>query len=100
MDENEGIWVGKVVHYVLNQSTVDSINAQRIKEGGQRGNSVSIGDHVPMMIIRIWPNEYGDEPGVNGQCFLDGVDSLWVTSAREDKAAKPGTWHFVEAESW
>lgn len=55
------------------------------------GNPASAGDVVPLVVVRVWPNEYGEGvPGVNGQAFLDGNDALWITSARE--GTEPGTW--------
>jgi hypothetical protein len=55
------------------------------------GNLVSEGERVPMIITQVWPNEFGpDRHGVNGQAFLDGNDSLWVTSVEEGDL--PGQW--------
>ena len=55
------------------------------------GNPASAGDVVPLVVVRVWPNEFGEGvPGVNGQAFLDGNDALWITSAKE--GTDPGTW--------
>lgn len=55
------------------------------------GNRASAGDVVPLIVVRVWPNEYGEGiPGVNGQALLDGNDVLWVMSAKE--GTEPGTW--------
>lgn len=45
------------------------------------GNKVEAGDEYPMLVVRVW----GPPPGgsVNGQVFLDGNDTLWVTSVAE-----------------
>lgn len=62
-------------------------------EGAQAhiGNTASAGDVVPLVVVKVWPNEYGEGvPGVNGQAFLDGNDALWITSAKE--GTEPGTW--------
>lgn len=62
-------------------------------EGAQAhiGNRASAGDVVPLVVVKVWPNEFGpDVPGVNGQVFLDGNDALWITSAKE--GTEPGTW--------
>lgn len=67
-------------------------------DGAQRhvGNGVGEGSVVPLMVTTVWPNEYQGGAclshhapgttyesafGVNGQAFLDGNDTLWVTSA-------------------
>lgn len=55
------------------------------------GNTAREGDIVPLIIVVVWPDEFGPgKPGVNGQAFLDGNDSLWVTSAGEGE--NPGQW--------
>jgi hypothetical protein len=58
------------------------------------GNSLGEGERVPMMITQVWPNEFGpNHHGVNGQAFLDGNDSLWVTSVEEGD--QPGQWEAI-----
>lgn len=55
------------------------------------GNSAHAGQVVPLIVVTVWPNEYGpDFHGVNGQAMLDGNDTLWVTSAKE--GTEPGAW--------
>lgn len=101
--------VGRIVHYQLSEQDAKQINRRRTDgasiaarlaaipaewpRGAQAhiGNSAYPGEVVPLLIVRVWPNEYGEnQPGVNGQAFLDGNDSLWVTSAKE--GTEPGTW--------
>lgn len=103
------ISVGRTVHYRLSEDDAKQINRRRTngasirerlqadpptwREGAQAhiGNSASEGDVVPLIVVKVWPNEYGEGvPGVNGQAFLDGNDALWVTSAKE--GTEPGTW--------
>ena len=99
---------GRVVLYRLSKNDADQINrrrtngssiADRIKlekwpVGAQAhiGNWAGEGDEFPCIIARVWPKEFGDEPGINGQAFLDGNDTLWVTSVREGN--DPGQWHW------
>lgn len=55
------------------------------------GNPVQAGDALPMVVTRVWRDEFGPgRPGVNGQVFLDGSDSLWITDARE--GGTEGCW--------
>lgn len=93
------------VLYSLSQNDVEQITRRRVARphdagwpaGAQAhvGNPVRVGELVPLTIVRVWPDEYGEGiPGVNGQALLDGNDSLWVTSARE--GTEPGTWHWPE----
>ena len=95
--------------YTLSQQDADAVNRRRTNgssiatrmkaspaewpAGAQAhiGNTAAAGDVVPLVVVRVWPNEFGEGiPGVNGQAFLDGNDALWVTSARE--GTEPGTW--------
>lgn len=41
--------------------------------------------------------KWQDEPGINGQVFLDGNDTLWVTSA--DEGTEPGQWSWPVKET-
>lgn len=101
--------IGRIVHYILSESDTISISRRRVPGVGHTadwpagaqahvGNSPMIGQHVPMIICTLWPNEFGEgkDDGVNGQAFLDGTDVLWITSARE--GIVPGTWHWPEQE--
>ena len=58
------------------------------------GNTAREGDVLPMIVCRLWEMVGGISAGVNGQVFLDGNDTLWVTSRKQDTA--PGTWHWPE----
>lgn len=101
--------IGRIVHFKLTAEQATQINRRRTNgssiaarmkaeppawpAGAQAhiGNSASEGDIVPLTIVRVWPNEFGEGvPGVNGQAALDGNDVLWVTSARE--GTEPGQW--------
>ena len=47
------------------------------------GHGIEAGDRFPMIITQVFPSE---SEGVNGQVFLDGSDSLWVTMIQEGDA--------------
>jgi len=98
---------GRIVHFRLTSAQADQVNrrrttgvaiSDRIKEqkwplGAQAhiGNHASEGDILPLIVVRVWPDEFGaGKPGVNGQVLLDGNDALWVTSAGEGEC--PGQW--------
>lgn len=85
--------IGRIVHYTLTYADAERINKRRLD--AQRsmhdhretsngvavhvGNPVTEGDVFPMMITKVWgPKE--PSAWVNGQVFLDGNDTLWVTS--------------------
>ena len=95
------VTVGRIVYYTLSEQDAEHINRQRMpildsiaqaKVGAQVhiGNSAREGDVLPMLICRVWEPVDGVSAGVNGQVFLDGNDSLWVTSRHEGDT--PGDW--------
>ena len=109
--------VGRIVYYRLTREDVKAINRRyqngvthyikhrQTADGSQIhvGNQMHRGDIVPLIIVRVWENEYnvespvckdyevGEESpefslpishwGINGQAMLDGNDSLWITSS-------------------
>lgn len=96
--------IGRIVHYKLTEEEAKSINKRyeysiafrkqnpNHNDGDQHhvGNSARAGDIIPAIIVKVWPNEFGDKPGVNGQAFLDGNDSFWITSKGE--GTENGQW--------
>jgi hypothetical protein len=85
--------IGLIVSFKLMQQHADEINKRRSdanssgiareNSGSQVhvGNSAKEGDVYPMMITRVWSPSPVPSTPVNGQVFLDGNDTLWVTSA-------------------
>jgi hypothetical protein len=88
---------GRIVHYILSDSDVGyirSLRTARAAVGGLGGgNAVTAGDQYPMIITRIWasPETVTEHTSVQGQVFLDGPDTLWVTS--RGQGDQPGQWH-------
>jgi len=84
--------IGRIVHYTVTEGDATATNKRRAdmqrhlqehrdaSNGSQVhvGNTVRAGDVFPMMITRVWGEDL-----VNGQVFLDGNDTLWVTSVHE-----------------
>lgn len=81
---------GRIVHYRLTEADVLAIIAERMRGEGARGNVAREGDVVPLLVVVVHENP----ASVNGQAFLDGNHSLWVTSAAPADLAgdRPGTW--------
>ncbi|MCZ4066445.1 hypothetical protein O1W71_02025 [Microbacterium sp. H37-C3] len=99
--------VGRIVHYKLSEQDAEAINRRRsdrlayqsnpyndprvaYKPTGfqvHHGNPAAAGDVLPMLIVRVWNDEV-----VNGQVFLDGNDSLWVTSVPSGDGQRRWTW--------
>jgi hypothetical protein len=81
---------GRIVHYTLGPSDVDTIKRNRSVAGTgiAMGNEPHEGDILPMLIVKPW----GEIEGVsaNGQVFLDGNDTYWATSRGEGEG--PGYW--------
>jgi hypothetical protein len=92
--------IGRIVHYTLSAEDAENINRRRVvgavhpdwPTGAQAhiGNEAHEGDVVPMIVVRVFQIGTPAEGLVNGQAFLDGNDSLWVTSRHE--GTMPGTW--------
>ncbi|WP_282265584.1 hypothetical protein [Stenotrophomonas sp. PS02298] len=99
--------IGRLVHYVLSLEDAAKINGvrtngaaiqDRILEdkwsiGAQAhiGNTVSAGDVLPAMVVRVLPCQQA-----NLQVFLDGNDVFWATSRAEAAPGRtePGRWHW------
>jgi hypothetical protein len=96
--------VGQIVIYTLTQSDAEIITRRRTSadsvknrlsrnppewpEGAQAhvGDPVAAGDQVPLVVTRANP------PSVNGQAFLNGNDTLWLTGVEvvSDQIPTPG----------
>lgn len=70
-----------VVPYKLSEWDITAAHEKAKKLGLTFQDSK--GNIVPLIVVRVWQNEYGTQPGVNGQVILDGEFTLWVTSVRE-----------------
>lgn len=92
----EGLTLGRIAHYVIGDQDVKAIADLRTQGALSLGNPVFEGMHMPMMIVGIFPNEFDGKPGVNGQVFLDGPGTLWVTSIKFSEKKEPKTWHWIE----
>lgn len=103
---------GRIVAYCLTAQDCETIKAMRdqsglaqvnqVKQDGtpngarslmtrKHGNLPAPGDTYPMMITRVWGTT--ETSSVNGQVFLDGNDTHWVTSVSalpEGMAPEPG----------
>lgn len=101
--------IGRIVHYRLTQADAAAINRRRTTgasiasrladekwpAGAQAhiGNPAYAGQVFPAIVVEVWPNEHGPEhDGINAQVFLDGNDTLWVTSVGEGEG--PGQWQW------
>jgi hypothetical protein len=104
--------IGRIVHYRLSAQDAEQMNrrrttgasiADRMKHevalnayawpsGAQAhiGNDVKEGDTFPMVITRVWGSNA--DAAVNGQCFLDGNDVLWVTSVCVGEGPRTYSW--------
>ncbi len=103
------ITIGRIVHYRLSSDDAHAINRRREVGAGHApdwpagaqahiGNIVEPGETYPLLVTRVW-DEGPENPMVNGQVFLDGNDSLWVTSVEShpggsEDVATWGAWHW------
>lgn len=82
--------IGRIVHYTLTETDAIVIHPRRVG-GATHGNEVTAGQVFPMMITRLWTYNPDETSVVQGQVFLDGDDSLWVTSVKQGDGE--GQWH-------
>jgi hypothetical protein len=89
--------IGRIVHYTLTEydaqrvldqrkyhkSIVAELTGRTWPEHVFHGNQPSRGDVYPMLITRVWDRVPTEESCVQGQVFLDGNDTLWVTSVTQ-----------------
>lgn len=72
---------GDWVLYTMSEQDCDQVRKRR-QEGASTGNAALPGETYPMLICRTWGNTSASS--VNGQVFLDGDDTLWVTSVAQE----------------
>lgn len=99
--------IGRIVHYVLNESDAASINKRRADARSSdvaqtnsgavvhSGNSAAAGDEYPAVIVRLFGASSEDAP-VNLQVLLDGNDTYWATSRKQAAPGESGSWHEPE----
>ena len=95
--------IGRIVLYKLSSDDARKINKRRedasinsdrmkmdrIGYQAHIGNPVSAGSVFPMMIVGAWSDDL-----VNGRVFLDGNDTLWVTSAHRGSKITEWDWMY------
>lgn len=118
--------LGQMVLYTLSDSDARQVLERRLYAGrsARSGNEVREGDTYPAMIVRDWANsipetrqkyrdgeitdgagrvitleEMVDNASVNLQVFLDGDDTLWVTSRSKFNPELHGRWFEVDDDS-
>ena len=100
------ISTGRIVQYTLRDADADAVNRRRadyaktlpsIAGGAQVhvGNLAHVGDVLPMMVVRVFGTNV--TTAVNGQVFLDGNDTLWVTSVYVGHSPGTFAWPIREA---
>ena len=86
--------IGRIVQFRITEHNAKQINHQRTQAGHatKTGNVAREGDVYPLLIVRVWGGDL-----VNGQLFLDGNDSLWITSQPPAKEyGQLGAWFWPE----
>jgi hypothetical protein len=95
--------IGRILIYTLTEQDAEDVNRRRTdswliqqatvrtqwSKGAQAhiGNDVKEGDQFPLMVVATLGGE-----NLNGQVFLDGTDTLWVTNILPGN--RSGTWHW------
>lgn len=81
--------VGRIVHYRLASGDLGLLD---YKQPGDSCNTHREGDVIPFLICRVCagPDGAPEDTCVNGQGFVDGNFSLWLTSRQQGDG--PGRW--------
>ena len=81
--------IGRIVKYTISEQDAANINALSGFEHNN-ANKAYAGQIFPMMIVATW----GNYPGalVNGQVFVDGNFTIWVTSINEGVGYRSYSW--------
>lgn len=85
---------GQMVLYSLSASDVSEIGRVKEARGGQ-SNSCREGDVIPFLIVQPWSHELliPVDASINGQGFIDGDFTIWLTSRHQSDEPAPGCWH-------
>lgn len=86
--------VGRIVRYRLAEHEVAAIKRDREILKDHKSNDVRVGQSFPMVIVEI--HGHDADSYVNGRCFLDGLDDIWITSVKVGEG--PGTWSWPERQ--
>lgn len=99
--------IGRIVHYKLSRLACHHIESKRAKlekeTPGARSGYVSLGNDVspgmvfPMIVVAVREEDYGHKVFVNGQVFLDGVDTLWMTGVERGDGNGQWQWPKIDA---
>lgn len=90
------VTVGRLVLYKISEADAEAINRRRMLQEGQEwtvgaqrhtGNNAQAGDLMPTLVVKVWEGNK-----INGQVFLDGNDTLWVTSVQQGPEAGQWDW--------
>jgi hypothetical protein len=78
------------------QSISERLGVRHWPAGAQAhiGNTANEGDIVPVLVVRVSGD--AEDALINGQAFLDGTDTLWVTSLPFAAELTPGSWSWPE----
>jgi hypothetical protein len=82
---------GQPVVYTLSQGDVDFLT-QRRSDTGTAGNTLSVGDACPAVIVKLW-----NPTLANLTVFLDGPDTFWATSRPLGADGQESSW-FIPAD--
>jgi hypothetical protein len=80
--------VGRIVHYTY---AVHDLDAE---------HQHLVGESRPAIVVRVWPNEFGQKDGYNLQVFTDGANDgkpiglHWATSRELVEEPAPGKCHW------
>jgi hypothetical protein len=87
--------IGRIVQYTLTDRDAGDVNRLRLASENE-GNTAREGDVFPMLIVRVWGSL--PESAVQGQVFIDGNFTLWVTSVVAGEGPRTYAWPTITKE--
>lgn len=88
--------VGRIVHYKISKGQALEAFNMKSEHQGLHSNPLSEGEVYPMLITKVWDKEPTEISVVQGQVFIDGNFSLWVSSAKQ--GTEINQWHDPRGE--
>lgn len=88
--------LGMRVLYVMDDGDVQAVNAQRsVSKNIFRGTDPVRKQMLPMVVTKIWGSPDDKMCTVNGQVFMDGNDTLWVSGRMRRASEQQEAGYFV-----
>jgi len=80
--------LGRIVLYTLDEQDAQQVQHARLASTTAGANTAAAGSTFPAIVVKAWE----DPDELNLQVFLDGPDTLWVTSIPLGTGPRSWAW--------